>query len=92
MEGLDSPCSDPVCGVEMDADKDGVRLGIGNSHAPSKRDENIRGAGQHGVEPCCLQMFLKAQGNIKGDTFLENDVGADAAQVVAAVPGIDDDC
>ena len=67
-EGFDSPglgSGRPSDGVEMDADKNGIAIFVGNGDALAERDEAIRVAGHYYFESVFEKLRLQKLSNLE---------------------------
>ncbi len=74
----------------MDAHENGSPLRIRDPDSSVEGHECIPGSGHHRPEPGVCKVGSEPAGNVQGDAFFRNDVGANTPAVKAAVPRIDD--
>ena len=77
--------------VEVDADENGVLLGIGGVATLSQADKIVAIAREHDMEAGGAQDFGEAQTHIEGVGLFGHPLAGRPAPIMAAVAGIDDD-
>src|SRR5688572_7012423 len=89
--GLDAADAATPRVVEVDADKNGVLLAIGDGGALVERNKSVAGPGHDCFEFRFAQLLLEPSGNVERRGFLRPAIAAVGAVVLAAMTGIDDD-
>lgn len=76
-------------GIEMDADKQGVAVGVGDGDPLAKRDERVIATRHHRLHVVLLKNGAKALRDIQGERLFARVIAGGAAPVMAAVSGVD---
>ncbi len=89
-EGFDSPCSARSCGIEVNTDKDGVLIFVGEFDSFLQGQENIGAASHDDFKATFDKALFEEESNLEVVAFLGAE-GVGRAGIFSSVAGVDDD-
>src|SRR4029434_2191212 len=85
---FDSTCATALGRVEMDGNKNGVGIRVGDRNARSEWNEHVAVARHQHAIPACRQRLLQSLRDVKGHLFFGNPLAWNPTAVMAAMTGI----